>query len=320
MAEKLPNPLNSGGSSDFLAFSTTSTNSGGGNNSSGSSDFLAFSTTSTPRAKEDKFKPQRGKVNRQSNWQRFGEFESGQRGGGRGNRPQFYSPQNNRGSQNPSQNNSQHFPQQFHNSTPNWTQGPSQRGWRGSPGNFRGFTPRGGSGGGFTPRGGSGGYQNNQSGFTPRGSGGGRGFTPRGGGGSGGGRGNRGNNSNSGSSYFHPSMIEDPWAGLYKNSDQNYKNEKSYDMNADTSLSDSLMPQVGDSFYQINSAPDVPDNLDQTLNATEDLSKYSFNSDNANVESENQPENEDQNCGKVALSDSMIPLVGDSILERNEEV
>ena len=46
---------------------------------------------------------QRGKVNRQSNWQRFGEFESGQRGGGRGNRPQFYSPQSNRGSQNPSQ-------------------------------------------------------------------------------------------------------------------------------------------------------------------------------------------------------------------------
>lgn len=141
-----------------------------------------------------------------------------------------------------------------------------------------------------------------------------------GGGGSGGGRGNRGNNSNSGSSYFHPSMVEDPWAGLYKNSDQNYKNEKSYDMNADTSLSDSLMPQVGDSFYQINSAPDVPDNLDQTLNATEDLSKYSFNSDNANVESENQTENEDQNYGKVALSDSMIPLVGDSILERNEDV
>ena len=95
-----------------------------------------------------------------------------------------------------------------------------------------------------------------------------------GGGGSGGGRGNRGNNSNTGSSYFHPSMVEDPWAGLYKNSDQNYKNEKSFNMNADTSLSDSLMPQVGDSFYQINSAPDVPENLDQTLNATEDLSKY----------------------------------------------
>ena len=90
-------------------------------------------------------------------------------------------------------------------------------------------------------------------------------------GGSGGGRGNRGNNSNSGSSYFHPSMIEDPWAGLYQ---KDSKIEQNYDMNADTSLSDSLMPQVGDSFYQINSAPDVPDNLDQTLNATEDLSKY----------------------------------------------
>ena len=46
----------------------------------------------------------------------------------------------------------------------------------------------------------------------------------------------------------------------------------------------------------------------------------SFNSDSANVDSGNQPENENQNCGKVALSDSMIPLVGDSILERNEEV
>ena len=53
--------------------------------------------------------------------------------------------------------NSQHFPQQFHNSTPNWTQGPSQRGWRGSPNTFRNFTPRGGGGSGggrgFTPRG-----------------------------------------------------------------------------------------------------------------------------------------------------------------------
>ena len=41
------------------------------------------------------------------------------------------------------------------------------------------------------------------------------------------------------------------------------------DVNADTSLSDSLMPQVGDSI--INIAPDVPDNLDQgnvTLNDT----------------------------------------------------
>ena len=59
-----------------------------------------------------------------------------------------------------SSDNSPHF-----YSTPNWTQGPSQRGWRGSPHNYHGFTPRGGSGGrGFTPRGGSGGRE-----FTPRG-------------------------------------------------------------------------------------------------------------------------------------------------------
>ena len=78
MADKLPNPLNDSGISK-----------------SSSSDFLAFSTSSTPR--EDKFKPRRGKVNRQDNWQRFGQFERG--GGGGGNRPRFYSPQNNRGSQ-----------------------------------------------------------------------------------------------------------------------------------------------------------------------------------------------------------------------------
>ena len=62
---------------------------------------------------------------------------------------------------------------------------------------------------------------------------------------------------------------------------------------------------------------------DLNQDATQDLSKYSFNSDNANVESENQTRemtlSEELNCGKVAMSDSMIPLVGDSILERNNE-
>jgi len=280
MSDKLPNPLSSGGSG------------------SSSSDFLAFSTSTTSTPRQDKFKPQRGKANRQANWQRFGQFE---RGGGNGNRARFNSPQPNRGSQ----NNSPHF-----YSTPNWTEGPSQRGWRGSPGNFRGGS---GGRGGFTPRGDFGG----RGGFTPRGDSGGRGsFTPRG---HGGGRQNRGNNSNNSGSYFHPSMLEDPWASLY----QRDKYEHGDDVNADTSLSDSLMPQVGDSI--INIAPDVPDNLDQDLNqdATQDLSKYSFNSDNANVESENQTRemtlSEELNCGKVAMSDSMIPLVGDSILERNNE-
>ena len=91
-------------------------------------------------------------------------------------------------------------------------------------------------------------------------------------------------------------------------------------MNMDASLSDSLRPQVGDSF--INPAPDVPDTLDQS-ESTEDMSKYSFNSDNANSDGANQSSesnlNENEICGKVPMSDSLIPLVGDSILERNED-
>merc|ERR1711978_612122 len=161
--------------------------------------------------------------------------------------------------------------------------GPSQRGWRGSPNTFRNFTPRGG-------RGGSGGSGRN-----------------------------RGNFSNNSGSYFHPSMIEDPWADLLCQKERNSQNDS--ELNADSSLSDSLRPQVGDSI--INPAPDVPDSLDQTL---EDMSKYSFNSDKDNADNagagENPSEitlNESGNSDKIALSDSLIPLVGDSILERNKD-
>ena len=121
--------------------------------------------------------------------------------------------------------NSPHF-----YSTPNWTQGPSQRGWRGSNRGRGNFTPRGNNRGG-----------NNQS-------------------------------------YFHPSMLEDPWADLMP---QKMEDE------SEISLSDSLKPQVGDSL--INPAPEVPESLDESnFNATE-----------------------------PSISDSMIPCVGDSILERN---
>jgi len=116
-------------------------------------------------------------------------------------------------------------------------------------------------------------------------------------------------------------MIEDPWAGLLRQKDRNYQNDS--DWNADASLSDSLMPQVGDSI--INPAPDVPDTLDQSY-TTEDMSKYSFNSDKDNANNagagENPSEitlNESDNSDKVAMSDSLIPLVGDSILERNQD-
>ena len=91
----------------------------------------------------------------------------------------------------------------FAYSTPNWSQ---QGEWNGSP--YRGgrgsggFTPRG-RGGSFTPRGRGGGFtpRGRDGGFTPRGN-----FTPRGGRG--------GHQDNSNRSYFHPSMLEDPWAQL----------------------------------------------------------------------------------------------------------
>ena len=90
----------------------------------------------------------------------------------------------------------------------------------------------------------------------------------------------------------------------------------------DNSVSnDSLMPQVGDSF--IDPAPDVPDNLE---NNAEDLSAYSFTepleeapkteeaaSDRTTTSIDHNDIDKDINV----MSDSMIPQVGDSILERN---
>ena len=82
----------------------------------------------------------------------------------------------------------------------------------------------------------------------------------------------------------------------------------------------SLNAQVGDSVL-INPAPDVPDVLDDT----NDLSKYSYSSEKPDPEmhSENtQVEEEDDDetfNDRPNLSDSMIPLVGDSIMERQNE-
>ena len=156
-------------------------------------------------------------------------------------------------------------------SSPNWTQQQgfnAHRGWRGSSGGHN----RGQHGGRFVPRGGNRGHHQHHN------------NTPR--------------------SYFHPSMLEDPWADL---------------MMADNSVSnDSLMPQVGDSL--IDPAPDVPDNLESNI---EDLSAYSYNepveeaTDRATSIDHN---NDDVDKDINVMSDSMIPQVGDSILERNDAV
>ena len=65
-------------------------------------------------------------------------------------------------------------------------------------------------------------------------------------------------------------MLEDPWSNLVKKDDLN---ESIASDENNQSLSDSLRPQLGDSM--INPASDVPENLD----GTNDLSKYSYTSD-----------------------------------------
>ena len=111
-------------------------------------------------------------------------------------------------------------------------------------------------------------------------------------------------------------MIEDPWVHLIsKNSDD--ITDESYEQQ--NSLSDSLRPQLGDSF--INPAPEVPDDL----NNTADLSKYSFNPGHpeGGVSEENSSvsvlDDGYDNAKKKIVSESMIALVDDSLLERNTQ-
>lgn len=105
--------------------------------------------------------------------------------------------------------------------------------------------------------------------------------------------GGRGRNSFNGGkdnrSYFHPSMLEDPWAPLQNKAAENTTLQDSTLQSNEASFSDSLRVQVGDSI--LNPAPDV-----------------GSDEEDANDESTS-----------TALSDSLIPMVGDSILERNSE-
>ncbi len=215
-------------------------------------DFIGFSS-SPGHNREDRFQPRRGKRNRQDNWQRFGQFEQGQRG-------HFYSPRG-RGGHGGAQNSP------YFHSTPNWTQDRHQ-----SHGRWRG---------------------NNQQRD----------------------RRNQHQNYQKSASYFHPSMLEDPWANLGKNSSKFSESSKN-SFSVNDSLSDSLRPQVGDSV--INPAPEVSDSF------VDDPSQYSFNSEKNDAQTTKQSSTSDDmtlssEIQEPSLSDSMIPLVGDSILERNME-
>lgn len=230
------------------------------------SGFLQFS--STPVGGKQ-FKPKFGKKNRQDNWKRFGQNqreengesrspgyrnpqEFGQSPGGMGTPPPwsngqtggFGSPRGNFG-------------------TPRGNFGTPHRGYNGSPrGNFG--TPRGNYG---SPRGGNfggprGNYGNFDNGTPNRGEAGFRGASNRNNSFRGG-----SNNSNSNNGLFHPSMIEDPWRQL--ESQRSGRSNSSYSTtqgsnstlnstqgsNSTNSLvSDSMIPQVGDSLVFRNNA------------------------------------------------------------------
>eukprot|EP00095_Tigriopus_kingsejongensis_P008637 maker-scaffold426_size175065-snap-gene-0.29 protein:Tk08637 transcript:maker-scaffold426_size175065-snap-gene-0.29-mRNA-1 annotation:"m-phase-specific plk1-interacting" len=115
--------------------------------------------------------------------------------------------------------------------------------------------------------------------------------------------GQRGGNQDS-QSFFHPSMLEDPWARF-----EQCSNASSADVSM-PSMSDSMIPQVGDSFFErnINPAPNV-----QASSTSLDTG-----GDEADESRTNSASNPESSLEKPELSESMIPMVGDSILNQND--
>ena len=201
------------------------------NFSQGNSGFLQFS--STPNEGKN-FKPKWGKKNRQDNWNRFG---------------QSVSQDNSYGGQSPV--------------TPMHSRGGWQaQGYGRGGGGYRGHQHhnRGGrgGGGGYHHRGrGGGGYDNSMH------SGGGGYNNSRG-------RGNnhhhQGQHQDSGEGWFHPGMLEDPWAELERAREhEQYEHEdpgqawphNAWEVTTETEkeeqqMSESMIAQVGDTLCERN--------------------------------------------------------------------
>ncbi len=112
-------------------------------------------------------------------------------------------------------------------------------------------------------------------------------------------------------------MLEDPWAELERKKNVQYsgaKQENSSDDEAESKkLSESLIPQVGDSFFERNVVDPAPD--------ISMSSSYSLADDSGVLPSDEQAVAGAVGSaavtvgeGKVGLSDSLVPLVGDSLL------
>lgn len=134
-------------------------------------------------------------------------------------------------------------------------------------------------------------------------------------------------------------MLEDPWA-RFENASQNVGGSSSLSTSETDPktliMSDSMIPQVGDSFFQrnLNPAPEV--NNDDTNETKDDIDMSASSSSVISV-----PENNDENHAQMSLdsssisglldlkkpkegggkslSDSMIPLVGDSMLVSQDD-
>lgn len=331
-----------------------------------SDDFLAFSSTSTPAksfTNNTNFKPKRGKSNRMGNWERFGamnqEYQSptyksqrntwSQERGFQGNFELRGTPNNFSGNQNYSNFSPNSTPNRdsLHGVRPPFRRGtprsePGQRGgsfYRGAPGFFG--TPHQT---GFNQFQNSGGYFNSAPKYIGRG-------TPRGmrSRGRGNNRGQYSYTSNnearwSESGYFHPSMLEDPWADLNRvqsNKDLSSVTTSSSGTLDNAMMSDSMIPQVGDTLLERNQDiqrnTSFEENLEQSKGSI-DQSTYNDSSsdeDNVIITIEETPHkgidnstkrlgtkllelpvdsHKELNDSEVSKSDSLVPLVGDSVL------
>eukprot|EP00092_Neocalanus_flemingeri_P051894 GFUD01060480.1.p1 GENE.GFUD01060480.1~~GFUD01060480.1.p1 ORF type:complete len:232 (+),score=83.88 GFUD01060480.1:67-762(+) len=216
------------------------------------SEFLAFS--STPIA-EKNFKPKWGKKNRNENWKRFGNSLNEGGGGSTVSTPSSYS----------SGNQYQQQGGNYQQSGGRWNRGGAV-GHRGR-GGYRGHDGRGYSRGG----------QNQSRGGQNQWSSGSGGY----------------GNINKEEGYFHPSMLRDPWEELEREmgqTKQNLSEQSDWDVSLTVGgdrgkvLSDSLIPQVGDTLCERNG--DMERSVDEAPDTDTVLKEDADNSDveGSNVE------------------------------------
>jgi len=141
------------------------------------------------------------------------------------------------------------------------------------------------------------------------------------------------------SGYFHPSMLENPWSDLQVNTNTESLNAPSSADVSSVKLSDSMIPQVDDTLLERDMDIKKFEDLEEKKGDSNEYSNYSDSSDEDNVvittgeETRNTQKNislrpdidnldesvdsKSSNVGDISKSDSMIPLVGDSILAQN---